>query len=126
MCVLTRGGPMSFLGGYYSLLSHVLSRGSTPVLARAGSTLVPGQGYPPHRPGQDWGTPCSPGGTGVPPCPIQDWGTPWPIQDWGTPRDWLRRWRYATCGFPQEDFLFLNFLQNARSGGFSDQIVDIL
>ena len=36
------------------------------------------------------------------------------------PPDWLRRGRYASCGFPQEDFLVLAsilFYDSSRSAG---------
>ena len=86
--------PHPFLGVPYPLIPCLFQEYPSP-------GWYPGQGYPP-----DWGTPW----------PGQDWGTlpartglgyPQPGQDWSTPRDWLCCVRYASCSFPQEDFLVL-------------------
>ena len=130
----TSTGPMSFLGNP-SDWSWVPSggRGGTPVPDRGVTPVPSGEipqsqtvpGWVPPWPDQDgvplartgWGTP-QPGHDGVAPWQGQD-GVP-PGQDWGTPppgqvrlgypqgRLCLGRlchgW-YASCGFPQEDFL---------------------
>ena len=77
--------PMSLPGGGTPVFGPMfLPEGGVP------QSLVPCPfwGWPGGTPGQDRI------GTGVP-----------PGQDWGPPRDRLRRGRYASCGFPQEDLL---------------------
>ena len=94
-------GPKSFTEWYPSIWSHVLSGGYPSLWSHvlSGGTLVlagryPRKGYP--QPGQDWGTP--PAGTGVPLGQDRTGVSPW---------DWLHYRRYASCGFPQENFLLL-------------------
>ena len=89
-------------GVYPFLWSHVPSGGTpvsgpmsppggTPVLSQV--LLWGGGGFPRTRPhsGQDWGTPPPPASTVVPP-----------------PQGRLRCGRYASCGFPQGDFLVIS------------------
>ena len=127
--VTPASGPMSFLGGYPSHWSLVLSDGypspgqGVPQSQQEGypsprqgvpevHSLITGQGYPssgvPLWPGQDWVSPRQER-TGVPPPPGQDkTGVPQAMTRVPhSPRDWLCRGRYASCGFPQEDFLVL-------------------
>ena len=80
----TSTGPMSFL----SWLIHI------PIIV----PLVPGTPYQ--------------GLDGVPPSHLGLHGGNWmgypPVSDWVTPHlGWLYRGQYASCGFPQEDFLVL-------------------
>ena len=82
--------------------------------------------FPPHSTSTDpmswsrWGT--TPSQVRMGPPARSGWGTPWPGQDGVLPvprdsvcLDRLCRWRYASCGFPQEDCLVVTkFLNDAK------------
>ena len=97
---------------FFSLLPPA-SEGGGKVIFSVCLSVHTGGGYPSPRffprsliPGAFWGVPHT--WSGATQC--QDWGTPPP-----PPQDRLRCGRYASCGFPQEDFLLIRLYQPVQN-----------